>query len=377
LQTAACTSSKAFLTGGGYSPWNTPENAPAVTKAHAAIRETGSTMQIARSATSVSWIPSASIPGLLSIPMEKGLMHYDPPPPLTVTDLEAMRRRGEFRFANILRAWIEVEGGKIHDYGYAGGVVMGLTPITAGPLRVMLPTKANPVIRHSPQVIGDAVTFVQTAGGRPGFSFLRPAARWPFLVTRPFTIWTTIELTISADGSYRQRLTGSSPFPRHWLYNHEGQLVEKAALTRANLWLNTVFGTHTPWGGQDQAPVVAPPETGLERILSEQIMQGETRPAVRALSAGEFLFRQAEEGTSVAVILDGNFEVRVSGKVVGHVGPGTVVGERAALEGGRRTADLCAVTDARVAGAPPGLLSMEQLSELAQGHHREDTPHVP
>jgi CRP-like cAMP-binding protein len=153
--------------------------------------------------------------------------------------------------------------------------------------------------------------------------------------------------------------------------------VEKAALTRANLWLNTVFGTHTPWGGQDQAPVVAPPETGLERILSEQIMQGETRPAVRALSAGEFLFRQAEEGTSVAVILDGNFEVRVSGKVVGHVGPGTVVGERAALEGGRRTADLCAVTDARVAGAPPGLLSMEQLSELAQGHHREDTPHVP
>jgi hypothetical protein len=30
--------------------------------------------------------------------------------------------------------------------------------------------------------------------------------------------------------------------------------------------------------------------------------------------AGEFLFHQAERGTSVAVILDGNFEVQVNGK---------------------------------------------------------------
>jgi hypothetical protein len=56
-------------------------------------------MQIERSATTVSWIPSDSIPGLLGVPFERGLMHYDPPPPLTLTDLEGMRRRGEFRFA--------------------------------------------------------------------------------------------------------------------------------------------------------------------------------------------------------------------------------------------------------------------------------------
>jgi Cyclic nucleotide-binding domain len=305
--------------------------------------------------------------------MEKGIMHYDPPPPLSVTDLDAMRRRGEFRFANVLRAWIHAEGGKIRDYGYAGAVIMGLTPVSAGRLRVMLPTKPNPLIQFSPQLTGDAVTFVQTAGGRPGFSFLKPSSHWPFLVTRPFTIWTTIELTIRADGSSSQRLVGSSPFPRHWLYDDGGHLVEKAALTRAKLWLGTVFGTHTPWGGQDQVPVVAPAETELERTLSEQIMQGGTRPAIRNLQAGEFLFRQAEEGTSVALILDGNFEVRVNGKVVGNVGPGTVVGERALLEGGQRTADLCAVTECRVAEAAHGTLSVEQLSELAQGHHREDS----
>jgi hypothetical protein len=62
----------------------------------------------------------------------------------------------------------------------------------------------------------------------------------------------------------------------------------------------------------------------------------------------------------------------VNGKVVGHVGPGTVVGERASLEGGRRTADLRAITEGRVAEAASGSLSAEQLCGLAQGHHRED-----
>ena len=150
-------------------------------------------MQLQRSATSISWIPSGSVPAPLKLPFERGVMHYDPPPPLAITDLDAMRRRGEFRFANILRAWVDVEDGVIRDYGYAGGVLMGLTPITAGSLHVMLPTKPNREIRHVRQATAGSVTFAQTAGGRPGFSFLKPSARWPFLVTQPFTIWTTIE----------------------------------------------------------------------------------------------------------------------------------------------------------------------------------------
>jgi CRP-like cAMP-binding protein len=95
--------------------------------------------------------------------------------------------------------------------------------------------------------------------------------------------------------------------------------------------LRTVFGTHTPWGGEDEIPVVVDPETELERALAEQIMQGVERPVVRQVAAEELLFRQSEEATTVAVILDGNFEARVGGQVVGRVGPGTVVGERASL----------------------------------------------
>src|SRR3974390_2529867 len=147
-------------------------------------------MRIERTATSLSWIPSGSLPPLVRIPFERRFMHYDPPPPLMITDLESMRRRGEFRFANRLSAWIEVKDGRVIDCGYSGGLIMGVTPFTVGPLRVNLPTKRNPEIRHTPQVIGDEVTFVQTAGNRPGFSFIRPSIHPPFILTRPFTVWT-------------------------------------------------------------------------------------------------------------------------------------------------------------------------------------------
>jgi Cyclic nucleotide-binding domain len=329
-------------------------------------------MRIERSFTSISWIPSDSIPGLLRLPFARGIMHYDPPPPLTLTDVEGMRRRGEFRFANRLNAYIDVEDGRITGCGYTGGRVMGLTPITAGPLRVMLPTKANRDIQWQPTVNANQATFVQTAGGRPGFSFLKPALRWPFLVTRPFTIWTTLRLTIDVNGTGTGQLIGASPFPRHWLYDDGGSLVSKSALTRNQVWARTVFGSHTPWGGEDQVPDVAEAETQLERALADQIMQGEQRPTIRQLRVGDFLFRQDEPATSVALVLDGIFEVRVDGRVVGHVGPGSVIGERAPLEAGRRTADLRATTDARIADVPAESIALELLSELAQGHHRED-----
>jgi len=300
-------------------------------------------------------------------------MHFDPPPPLVLVDIEGMRRRGEFRFANRIHVWIDVQDEKIIDCGYSGvGLVLGVTPVTAGPVRVLLPTKPNPVIRHSPQIVGDEATFVQTAGSRPAFSIVRPSLHWPFIRTRPFTIWTTIELKVRSDGSARQRLIGASPFPRHWLYDRDGRLAEKASLTRLQVWMQNVFGSHTPWGGTDEEPEVSEPESQLERSLSEQIMQGGARPDIRKLRLGELLFRQSEEATTIAVILDGKFDVVVDGAVVGHVGPGAVVGERASLEGGHRTADVRAATDGRVAEVPADALAPEVLADLAVGHRRED-----
>jgi hypothetical protein len=333
--------------------------------------ERSAAMRIERSAISVSWIPSDSLRGPLKLPWAGGIMHYDPPPPLVLGDLEAMWRRGEFRFANRLGAYIDVEDGTIVRAGYTGGLLMGLTPVTVGPLRLLLPTKGEPEIRLEPRVSGDEATFVQTAGGRPLFSVVKPSKNVPFVVTRPFTIWTTIELTIRADGSSSQHLAGASLFPRHWLYDDAGELVEKSALTRVQLWSATSYGRHTPWGGEDREVAVSGPESALERSLAEQMMRGDEHPVVRRAPAGAFVLRQGEPGRSVLLVLDGNLEVRVDGRRVGDLGPGAVIGERSGLEAGCRTADVVATTEVRLAELSPHAIDAAGLRDLVSAHNRE------
>jgi CRP-like cAMP-binding protein len=50
--------------------------------------------------------------------------------------------------------------------------------------------------------------------------------------------------------------------------------------------------------------------------------------------------RTGEEGRELFLILDGTVDVEVDGDVVAEIGPGAVVGERAPLEGGKRTATV-------------------------------------
>ena len=79
-------------------------------------------MRIESSVTAISWIPSEAIEGLPKIPFDIGIGHYDEPPPdrLAEGDVERLRDADRFREANELKAWIEVEGGKIVDHGHAG-----------------------------------------------------------------------------------------------------------------------------------------------------------------------------------------------------------------------------------------------------------------
>ena len=80
---------------------------------------------------------------------------------------------------------------------------------------------------------------------------------------------------------------------------------------------------------------------------------------------------QGAPGTDVYLILDGIFVVEVDGEAVTEIGPGAVVGERASLEGGIRTATLRATTRARVASIPPDALDREDLGALAATRHHE------
>jgi len=65
-------------------------------------------MRLESSVTSISWIPSEAVEGLPKLPFTLGVAHYDDPPPDR-------------------RAWVEVEGEKIVDYGHAGRGRIGLT----------------------------------------------------------------------------------------------------------------------------------------------------------------------------------------------------------------------------------------------------------
>lgn len=44
------------------------------------------------------------------------------------------------------------------------------------------------------------------------------------------TGWTTLSLTIPADGHVEHQLTGASAFPRHWIYDASGTLSQESEL---------------------------------------------------------------------------------------------------------------------------------------------------
>jgi cAMP-binding proteins - catabolite gene activator and regulatory subunit of cAMP-dependent protein kinases len=326
------------------------------------------------SVTAISWIPSEAIEGLSKIPFEMGVTHYDDPPPDKIDDLEALRKADRFREANELRAFIDVEDRAIVDQGYLGGGHIGATTVRLGPAAIRFAAVHLPDIQQPPEVGPTSVRFVQTVGGRMGIPTPRPVKRRPFVQFWPSIAWSTLELTINADGTSRRGLVGASPFPRHWIYDDKGRLVFKSGLVDFKTWANESFGDRTPWGTHDSPAFVTAVESALERELSTTIMRGGAKPKIRTLEAGVALATQGETATDMYLILDGMFTVEVGGSEVAEIGPGAIVGERAALEGGVRTATLRATTKARVAAIAPDQLSSAELESLAESHHLEDAP---
>jgi cyclic nucleotide-binding protein len=323
------------------------------------------------SVTAVSWIPSEAISGPSKIPFEFGVTHYDQPPPDTLEDLESLRTSDRFREANELRAYVEVDDGRIVGYGHLGQGHIGATTVKMGPTAMRFPAVQLPDLRPDPEVGDSSVRFVQTVGGRMGLPTPRPVPHKPFVQFWPSIAWTTLALTIHADGTASHELVGASPFPRHWIYDDGGKLVAKSAVIDFNKWFNDAYGERTPWGAQDSPAVVAAVESALERSLSGAVMHGGAKPKIRHIKEGETLVKQGDAGTEVFLILDGIFVVEVDDRQVAEIGPGGVVGERAGLVNGTRTATLWARTPGRVASVPADALDPDALSSLAATHNRE------
>ncbi len=95
-------------------------------------------------------------------------------------------------------------------------------------------------------------------------------------------------------------------------------------------------------------------------------MRAGRRPRVLRLRTGERLTEQGEAGSELFLLLNGVLAVEVDGRKVAEVGPGALLGERALLEQGRRTATLRAQTPATVAVASAGDIADEELLEVAE-----------
>ena len=329
-------------------------------------------MRFESSVTSVTWIPSEAIQGMTKLPFEMGVTQYDDPPPDAIEDLGGMLHSGRVRFANVLRAWIEVDNGRIVEYGHMGQGHIGMSKIKVGPKLAVFPAVAFDDLRPEPEARDGAIRFLQTAGGRTSLPAPRRVRHKPYIQISSPTAWTTLALTINIDGSSDYEVVGASTFPRHWIYDHERKLVAKSGMIDFKTWYREAFGEHTPWGDQDSPALVTEVETALERELSLTMMQGGTKPRIKKLATGESLVEQGQPGDDIFLLLDGVFAVEVDGESLAELGPGAILGERAILEGGTRTSTLRAITPSKVAIASADQLNEEALTELAQSHRREE-----
>jgi CRP-like cAMP-binding protein len=245
--------------------------------------------RVESSVTSLSWIPMDAMQGVGKLAIDLGIGQWDLPPPDRLERLDELLAADAVRFANQLRAWIEVEDGRVIGYGHLGRGHMGRTSLRAGPRQLVFPAVALPDLRPDPEVGATWVRFVQTAGGRSGL-----------------------------------------PLPRHWIYDHTGALAAKTGLVDLTGWQRGAFGRHSPWGDEESPALVTAVETALERRLSRLVI--DAQPSFRKLKRGATLVEQGAPGSELFLLFEGVLAVEVDGRVITEVGPGAIVGEMAVLE---------------------------------------------
>ena len=324
-------------------------------------------MRIDASATAITWLPFAALDMIPAIPLELAVAHHDEPPPELVRNLDELRHQDAFREANELRAWVEVDGGKIVDYGQAGRSLMGDGPELEAQ-QVSFAAVEFPVIQPEPEVGDGWVRFTQTVGGRIGLPAPRPVVGRPYFHVGAVSAWTTLELVIHADRTNEARLVAASPFPRHSLYGSDRRLVDVLGADEFEL------GDGTPWGDECTPAFAAAVESELERRLATSILRDGAKLHRRRVARGETLVEQGETGRELFVLLDGVFDVEIDGDVVAQVGSGAILGERAVLGDGRRTATLRAVRSSRVAVIGPEAISRPELLEISARRGRAQNP---
>ena len=142
-------------------------------------------------------------------------------------------------------------------------------------------------------------------------------------------------------------MTGASTFPRHWVYDDIGPARRQVGqVIDFDEWYAEAFGPHSPWGGEESPALVAEVESSLERRRSRVASCG----ADRSRRSGSYppapWWRpRANRPTSCTWCSTECSTSKSTAPRSPRSGPGSVLGERAILEGGTRTATLRTITE--------------------------------
>jgi hypothetical protein len=314
-------------------------------------------------ATCLSWIPPTAVEGVFSLPFGLGIAHYDQPPPDELPDVEALLAADAIRFANQLRGWIEVEDGRIVSHGMSGEGRLGSTTMRLRSRRLTFAGVALPDQVPRPQVHQDRVVFAQTAGGHTGAPVPRHVDRPPFWRLAAPVAWTTIMLTLRADGTSAARLAAASPFPRHYLYDSAGKLTHKSALIRYKDWIRrSAHGD--PWAGTGAPVPVTAVRGPAERSLGNAMLVSEGYRQ-HSLPEGKLLSERPIAGSEVHLLLDGLLVIEIDGQPLVEVGPGAIFDPSMRTAYSKEHVRVRARTPSRLAVLPRAQLDDQALLGVA------------
>ena len=274
---------------------------------------------------------------------EAGFTHYDDPPPDVIDDLEAMRAAGGSASPTTSRRGSRSRTGAIVDAGYSGGGLMGSTTVRLAKLRTHLRAgRRSPTSSHDPEISRHrGARSCRPPVGAPACPAPRRVKHPPFV---QFQAPDGVDDARAHDPRRRHvrasRCSARASSPATGSTTPTGKLAAKVGLANFKDWYRDAFGKHTPWGdqrlegarhrGRDRAraPALGHDHAGGAQARDPHRQEGASASSSRATRATRLFLaprRRARRCSSTA-------------KPVAEVGPGAILGERAVLEGGIRTA---------------------------------------
>ena len=213
------------------------------------------------------------------------------------------------------------------------------------------------------------VPFTQTAGGRTGAPMPRPCSTPPFVQYRAPLVWTTLSLTIHADGPSK-RAWSARRIPTALGLRRRGQARRQERPRRLQGVVTELLRQAHPVGRRGLAGAGHRGRDGCSSAsCQDRSCAASKKPEIRRVKEGKHARGAGHAGNEMFLLLDGVLVVEVDGENLAELGPGAVFGERAVLEGGTRTATLVAVTACKVAAAAADDIDRDKLARGRQGHH--------